>query len=296
MGGETDQYHPELVDDNHPTEPPRTPEEGYHLTEDLADHAIRYLADLRGASPSTPFLLWFAPGACHAPHQAPAGYIERYRGALRQGMGPVERGGVRPPVGLGPLARGNPALRAPLVGPGLGHACSADEQRLAARLMEVFAGFLTHTDAQVARVLDFIDAARRDRQHHRHRHERQRRIGRGRGARDRSTSSTSSTSSPRAWRRTSNGSTTSARPGPTTTTRGAGPGPATRPSSDSSAIPMKAGWPTRSSSTGRPASGRRAARAISTSTPSMSCRRCSNSSGSTRPDPSPASSSRRSRG
>ena len=61
MGGETDQYHPELVSDNHPTEPPRTPEEGYHLTEDLTDHAIRYLADLRGAAPATPFFLWFAP-------------------------------------------------------------------------------------------------------------------------------------------------------------------------------------------------------------------------------------------
>ena len=122
MGGETDQYHPELVIDNQPTEPPRTPEEGYHLTEDLADHAIRYVADLRGASPSTPFLLWFAPGACHAPHQAPKEYIDRYQRPIRQGVGPMERGGLRPPADLGSAARGNSALGTPLMGPRLGDA------------------------------------------------------------------------------------------------------------------------------------------------------------------------------
>ncbi len=85
MGGETDQYYPELVSDNHPIDPPRTPNQGYHLTEDLADHAIRFIADLRGASPTTQFLLWFAPGACHAPHQAPAEFIEPYRGHFDRG-------------------------------------------------------------------------------------------------------------------------------------------------------------------------------------------------------------------
>jgi arylsulfatase A-like enzyme len=75
MGGETDQYHPDLVYDNHPVDPPRTPEEGYHLTEDLADKAILFLKDLRAIAPSKPFFLWFPPGACHAPHQAPADAI-----------------------------------------------------------------------------------------------------------------------------------------------------------------------------------------------------------------------------
>ena len=85
MDGETDQYHPQLVCDNQPIEPPADSEDGYHLSEDLADHAIRYVADLRGASPSVPHPLWFAPGACHAPHQAPKDYIERYRGHFDQG-------------------------------------------------------------------------------------------------------------------------------------------------------------------------------------------------------------------
>ena len=63
MGGETDQYFPDLVHDNHNVEPPRTPDEGYHLTEDLADKALLYIKDLRARRPSKPFLLWFAPGA-----------------------------------------------------------------------------------------------------------------------------------------------------------------------------------------------------------------------------------------
>ena len=85
MGGETDQYHPDLVHDNHNVEPPRTPEEGYHLTEDLADQALLYMKDLRATSPDKPFLLWFAPGACHAPHQAPESYIAQYRGQFDDG-------------------------------------------------------------------------------------------------------------------------------------------------------------------------------------------------------------------
>ena len=150
MGGETDQYHPELVHDNQPIEPPRTPEEGYHLTEDLADHAIRYLADLRGASPSTPFLLWFAPGACHAPHQAPAEYIERYRGTFDKGWDRWREEVFARQSASGLLPPGTQLSERPSWVPAW-DTLSGDEQRLGARLMEVYAGFLTHTDAQVAR-------------------------------------------------------------------------------------------------------------------------------------------------
>ncbi len=100
MGGETDQYHPELVYDNHPVEPPRTPEEGYHLTEDLADKAIRFLRDLRATAPTKPFFLWFTPGA--VPRPAPgAGRLHRaLPRAVRPGLGPLARGGVRPAARL----------------------------------------------------------------------------------------------------------------------------------------------------------------------------------------------------
>jgi arylsulfatase len=156
MGGETDQYHPELVSDNHAVEPPRRPEEGYHLTEDLADHAIRYLADLRGVRPSTPFLLWFAPGACHAPHQAPASYIERYRGHFDQGWDRWREAVFARQLASGLLPENTELSERPSWVPEW-DSLSGDEQRMAARLMEVYAGFLTHTDAQVARLLDFID-------------------------------------------------------------------------------------------------------------------------------------------
>ncbi len=156
MGGETDQYHPELVRDNHPVDPPRSPEDGYHLTEDLADNAIRYLADLRGDSPDRPFFLWFAPGACHAPHQAPASYIEAYRGRFDHGWDAWREEVFARQLASGLLPPGTDLSERPSwVAPWA--SLSDDERRLAARLMEVYAGFLTHTDAQVARVLDFVD-------------------------------------------------------------------------------------------------------------------------------------------
>ena len=181
MGGETDQFHPDLVHDNHQIDPPRTPEEGYHLTEDLADHAIRFLADLRGASPATPFLLWFAPGACHAPHQAPAELHRALPGPLRPGLGPLAGRGLRPPSGVGPPAAGHRALRAPLLGAGLGHA----ERRRATPLRPDDGGLRRLPDPHRrpgGSRSRLHRRARRARQHHRPRHERQRRLGRGRRA------------------------------------------------------------------------------------------------------------------
>lgn len=157
MGGETDQYFPELVSDNQPVEPPRSPEDGYHLTEDLADHAVRFLSDLRGARPSQPFFLWFAPGACHAPHQAPLSYIDAYRGRFDKGWDAWRAEVYERQLASGLLPAGTELSERPSWVPAW-DSLSADEQRVAARMMEVFAGFLTHTDAQVARVLAHIDA------------------------------------------------------------------------------------------------------------------------------------------
>ncbi len=157
MSGETDQYHPDLVYDNHSVAPPRTPDEGYHLTEDLADHAVEFVKDLRAASPSKPFFLWFTPGACHAPHQAPAPCIEAYRGRFDHGWDRWRAEVFARQVASGLLQPGTELSERPSWVPAW-DSLSADEQRLYARMMEVFAGFLTHTDAQVARVLDFVAA------------------------------------------------------------------------------------------------------------------------------------------
>jgi arylsulfatase A-like enzyme len=156
MAGETDQYRPDLVHDNHPVEPPKTPEEGYHLTEDMADHAISYLKDLRAVAPERPFFLWFTPGACHAPHQAPTEFIEPYRGHFDLGWDAWREQIFERQLASGLLKPGTELSERPSWVPAW-DSLTADERTLYARMMEVFAGFLTHTDAQVARLVDFIE-------------------------------------------------------------------------------------------------------------------------------------------
>ncbi|MGD9753472.1 MAG: arylsulfatase [Acidimicrobiia bacterium] len=157
LAGETDQYHPELIHDNHQVPPPRTPEEGYHLTEDLVDRAVGYLKDLRAYDPVKPFFLWFTPGACHAPHQVPAPYAERYRGRFDRGWDAWRDDVFARQVAGGLLPAGTELSPRPAwVRPW--DALSDDERRLYARMMEVYAGFLTHTDEQVGRLLGFIES------------------------------------------------------------------------------------------------------------------------------------------
>src|SRR3954447_11418001 len=85
FGGETHQFVPVIVSDNHYTQPPRGYDDGYHLTEDLADQAIGFLQDLRHGDATKPWFLYLATGACHSPHQAPPEWRERYRGAFDGG-------------------------------------------------------------------------------------------------------------------------------------------------------------------------------------------------------------------
>jgi arylsulfatase A-like enzyme len=93
MEGETDQFHPELVADNHPITPPAGPDDGYHLSEDLVDQALRMISDSVGVRPDRPFFTYLAFGATHAPHQAPPEYLEKYRGrSTRAGTSCVNAG------------------------------------------------------------------------------------------------------------------------------------------------------------------------------------------------------------
>jgi arylsulfatase A-like enzyme len=157
LDGETDQFHPELVYDNHSVDPPNTPENGYHLSEDLVDHALGFVHDTKSIRPDRPFFMYFAFGATHAPHQAPAAYIEKYRGAFDEGWDvtrerwfarQIEMGLLPPETQLAP--------RNPGVEPW--DSLPENHRRLAARLQEAFAGFLDHTDAQIGRLLDGLDA------------------------------------------------------------------------------------------------------------------------------------------
>src|SRR6476659_1792523 len=80
LGAETNQWYPDLVYDNPPVEQPRSPDEGYHLTEDITDKALEFITDAKAIAPEKPFFLYYAPGACHAPHHAPKEWIDKFKG------------------------------------------------------------------------------------------------------------------------------------------------------------------------------------------------------------------------
>lgn len=155
LGGDTHQYFPDLVHDNHQVRPPKTPEEGYHLTEDLVDHAVEFIADSKQVAPDKPFFLYFAPGAMHAPHHVPREWADRYKGQFDDGWDAYrekvfqqqKRMGLLPPDTR--LSAHDPDVAA-------WSTLSADERRLYSRMMEVFAGFLEHTDHHIGRLLQFL--------------------------------------------------------------------------------------------------------------------------------------------
>ena len=153
--GETHQNAPALVHDNHFTDPPASIEDGYHLTEDLADHAITFVRDLRHVDPHKPFFLYFATGACHSPHQAPREWIDRYRGRFDAGWDVWREQTFARQLDMGLLPRSTRLSERPSWVPAWAE-LSDDEQRVYARYMEAFAGFLSHTDHHVGRVLDAL--------------------------------------------------------------------------------------------------------------------------------------------
>jgi len=156
LQGETDQFYPELTEDNHHIEPPRRPEDGYHLSEDLVDQSIGWIRNLESVRPDRPFLLYLAFGAMHAPHQAPGGYIQKYRGAFDEGWDVMRQRWFARQLEMGIVPPGTTlAPRNPGVLPW--SELTKNQQIFAARLQEAFAGFLDHTDAQIGRLVGFLD-------------------------------------------------------------------------------------------------------------------------------------------
>jgi arylsulfatase len=152
LEGETDQFSPDLVYDNHRVEPPATPDEGYHLSEDLVDHAISFIHDSVSIRPDRPFFTYLAFGAMHAPHQAPAEYLDKYRGRFDEGWDVARERWFARQIELGLLPPDTElAPRNPGVEPWDG--LPDNQKRLAARLQEAFAAFLEHTDAQIGRLV-----------------------------------------------------------------------------------------------------------------------------------------------
>jgi arylsulfatase A-like enzyme len=175
LGAETSQWYPEIVYDNHPIEQPKEPEEGYHFTEDITDKALEFIKDAKVVAPEKPFFLYYAPGACHSPHHAPRDWIDRYRGRFDNGYEAMreqtlarqkELGIVPPDTELPPINPiGTPETRTGPDGkpyPQFDWArpwapLSEDEKRVYARMAEVYAGFLSHTDDQIGRLLAYLE-------------------------------------------------------------------------------------------------------------------------------------------
>jgi arylsulfatase A-like enzyme len=168
IGGETNQWFPSLAEDNHYIDQPYGPGDGYHLSKDLADKAISFIQDVRQTAVGKPWYLWFCPGANHAPHHAPKDYIDKYKGmfddgyeAYREWVLPrmIERGILPEGTELTPLNPMTPGtfLEGDAVRPW--DSLSVEEQRLFSRMAEVFAGFSEYTDAQVGRIVDYLEAS-----------------------------------------------------------------------------------------------------------------------------------------
>ena len=155
LGGDTSQWNPDLVYDNHQVEPPATPEEGYHLTPDLVDKAVQFISDARQIDPDKPFYLHFCPGATHAPHHVPKEWADKYAGKFDDGWDAYRTRTFARQKELGvvpadcELSRHDPDVPD-------WDSLSADERRLFAREMEVFAGFLSHTDHHIGRLIEFL--------------------------------------------------------------------------------------------------------------------------------------------
>ena len=153
LDGETDQFNPSLTYDNHHIEPPATPEEGYHVSEDLIDQAIGFVHDTKSVRPDKPFFLYVAFGATHAPHQAPEEYLAKYRGRYDEGWDVVRQRWYERQIELGVTT---PDTRLAPRNPGVDawDDLPENQRRLACRLQEAFAAFLDHTDDQIGRLVD----------------------------------------------------------------------------------------------------------------------------------------------
>lgn len=166
IGGETNNWYPDLAEDNHYIDQPYLPEDGYHLSKDLADKALEFIRDCKQSESDKPWYLWFCPGANHAPHHCPEEYIAKYKGqfddgyeAYREWVLPrmIERGILPAGTEMTPM---NPMTEGTFTPPDAVRpwdSLTDDEKRLFARMAEVYAGFSEYTDAQVGRIVDYLE-------------------------------------------------------------------------------------------------------------------------------------------
>ena len=156
IGGENNQWDPALYDGTTPVEPPATPEQGYHLTEDLADRAVSWVRQQKALMPDKPFFVYFAPGATHAPHHVPKMWADRYEGQFATGWDVQRERTFARQKELGVIPADAELTKRHDEIPAWDD-MAPELKPVLARQMEVYAGFLEHTDHQVGRLIDAID-------------------------------------------------------------------------------------------------------------------------------------------
>jgi len=174
LGGETNQWYPDLIYDNHPIDQPYAPEDGYHLSRDLVDKAIEFIRDAKVVAPDKPFFMYFCPGCAHAPHHVFKEWADKYKGKFDIGYEAIretilanqKKMGILPEkTSLSPInPHGEPHVSSPdgkpwplldWVRPW--DSLSDDERRMFIRMAEVFAGFVSYTDHHIGRLLDYLE-------------------------------------------------------------------------------------------------------------------------------------------
>jgi arylsulfatase A-like enzyme len=155
IGGETNQWYPALFEGTTPVEPPKTPEQGYHLTEDLADKATKWIRQQKSLMPDKPFFMYFAPGATHAPHHVPRQWIDKYKGKFDQGWDKLREETFERQKKLGVIPKDAELTKRHEQIPSW-DSTSKEMKPVLARQMEVYAAFLSHTDNQIGRLVDVL--------------------------------------------------------------------------------------------------------------------------------------------
>ncbi len=155
IGGETNQYYPAIYEGTTPLEPPKTPAEGYHFTEDMTDKAISWARQQKSLMPDKPFFMYFAPGATHAPHHVPAEWSAKYRGRFDAGWDALRDETIVRQRELGVIPADAELTARPAEIPAWDD-MPDDLKPVMARQMEVYAGFLEHTDHHIGRLIDTL--------------------------------------------------------------------------------------------------------------------------------------------
>ena len=156
IGGETNQYYPAIYHGTTPVEQPKTPEEGYHFTEDMTDKSIAWVRQQRSLNTDKPFFMYYAPGATHAPHHVPEEWSAKYKGRFDAGWDSLREEVFARQKDLGVIAP-DAELTARPEEIQAWDDVPAELKPILARQMEVYAGFLEHTDHHIGRLIDTLE-------------------------------------------------------------------------------------------------------------------------------------------